>query len=391
MLRRPGHTEAAVDLAGWPGCARPACCARSSARRTRPAWPAATSCGSSPTSTTWCMISIADLIAYRRRIEKQVERVAEAPVPARARRRSPPSATAARYDDREHVALVYGDIGDGEDVLVRVHSECLTGDVFGSLRCDCGPQLHAALAAVAAGGPRRRALHARARGPRHRPAAQAAGLPAAGPGRGHRRRQPRPRPARRRPRLRHRRADPRRPRHAHDAAADQQPGQARRAGGLRPARSSAGCRCPAHAPPENLALPAHQARPDGPPARHHRAGDRGRAADAAATPCASTSSPHERLGRARRRAGGRRRADPRHRRHPLARRDHRPAAGPRRRGAPRRAASPTRPWSGRPARSSCRSSPRRWPSGTTPWSPSASSSAAARRTSSTSATPSPTG
>ena len=56
------------------------------------------------------------------------------------------------YDQREHVAFVFGDIGDGEDVLVRVHSECLTGDVFGSLRCDCGPQLDAALAAVAREG-----------------------------------------------------------------------------------------------------------------------------------------------------------------------------------------------------------------------------------------------
>ena len=56
------------------------------------------------------------------------------------------------YDKREHVAFVYGEIGDGEDVLVRVHSECLTGDVFGSLRCDCGPQLQAALAAVAQEG-----------------------------------------------------------------------------------------------------------------------------------------------------------------------------------------------------------------------------------------------
>lgn len=49
----------------------------------------------------------------------------------------------------EHLALVCGDLGDGEDVLVRVHSECLTGDVLGSLRCDCGPQLHAAMRAVA--------------------------------------------------------------------------------------------------------------------------------------------------------------------------------------------------------------------------------------------------
>jgi 3,4-dihydroxy 2-butanone 4-phosphate synthase/GTP cyclohydrolase II len=59
---------------------------------------------------------------------------------------------ASDLDDKEHVALVLGDIGDGEDVLVRVHSECLTGDVFGSLRCDCGPQLDASLAAVAAEG-----------------------------------------------------------------------------------------------------------------------------------------------------------------------------------------------------------------------------------------------
>ena len=58
----------------------------------------------------------------------------------------------AEYDAAEHIALVYGDIGDGRDVLVRVHSECLTGDVFGSLRCDCGPQLDAALARVAAEG-----------------------------------------------------------------------------------------------------------------------------------------------------------------------------------------------------------------------------------------------
>ena len=55
-------------------------------------------------------------------------------------------------DGTDHVALVMGDIGDGEDVLVRVHSECLTGDVFGSLRCDCGPQLDAAIAAVGAKG-----------------------------------------------------------------------------------------------------------------------------------------------------------------------------------------------------------------------------------------------
>src|SRR5262249_59327658 len=92
------------------------------------------------------LVTIADLIAYRRRFEKQVERVAEARIPT-----SHGVFTAYGYDNVldgiEHIALVCGDIGDGEEVLVRVHSECLTGDVFGSLRCDGGPQLEAALAA----------------------------------------------------------------------------------------------------------------------------------------------------------------------------------------------------------------------------------------------------
>ena len=86
------------------------------------------------------LISIADLIAYRRRFEQLVERVASARVPPRYGEFTAVG-YAASYDEREHVAFVLGDIGDGEDVLVRVHSECLTGDVFGSLRCDCGPQL----------------------------------------------------------------------------------------------------------------------------------------------------------------------------------------------------------------------------------------------------------
>jgi 3,4-dihydroxy 2-butanone 4-phosphate synthase/GTP cyclohydrolase II len=80
-----------------------------------------------------------------------VERVAEARIPT-----VHGSFRAIGYDSLvdgiEHIAMVFGEIGDGEDVLVRVHSECLTGDVFGSLRCDCGPQLDAALARVAAEG-----------------------------------------------------------------------------------------------------------------------------------------------------------------------------------------------------------------------------------------------
>jgi 3,4-dihydroxy 2-butanone 4-phosphate synthase/GTP cyclohydrolase II len=95
--------------------------------------------------------TIADLIAYRRHQEKLVERVIEARIPTRHG-----TFTGVGYrslvDDRQHMALVMGDIGDGQSVLTRVHSECLTGDVFGSLRCDCGDQLDQALARVAAEG-----------------------------------------------------------------------------------------------------------------------------------------------------------------------------------------------------------------------------------------------
>jgi 3,4-dihydroxy 2-butanone 4-phosphate synthase/GTP cyclohydrolase II len=90
------------------------------------------------------LISIADLIEHRRRREVLVDRVATATIPTtwgefRA------FAYESVVDGRTHVALVLGDIGDGADVMTRVHSECLTGDVFGSLRCDCGSQLERAL------------------------------------------------------------------------------------------------------------------------------------------------------------------------------------------------------------------------------------------------------
>ncbi|MEO8329008.1 MAG: GTP cyclohydrolase II, partial [Candidatus Nanopelagicales bacterium] len=94
------------------------------------------------------MISIADLIAYVRRTERQVERIATTKLPTVAG-----DFTAIGYRDTitgsDHVAMVRGEIGDGLDVLVRVHSECLTGDVFGSLRCDCGPQLATAFERIA--------------------------------------------------------------------------------------------------------------------------------------------------------------------------------------------------------------------------------------------------
>ena len=138
VLRRAGHTETAVDLAKLGG-----------------KYPAGVlaevmnddgSVARLPDLERFAkehellIGTIADLIAYRRKFEKLVERVVEARLPT-------PHGTftavgfRSLVDDRQHVALVMGDLGDGEAVLTRVHSECLTGDVFGSARCDCGQQL----------------------------------------------------------------------------------------------------------------------------------------------------------------------------------------------------------------------------------------------------------
>ena len=149
VLRRPGHTEAAVDLATMAGL-RPAgvLCELVNDDGTMMRLPDLEKFVAEHGLT---LVSIADLIAYRRRHEKQVEHVATARIPTEY---GVFKAVGYRstYDGAEHVALVYGDLSDGAEVLVRVHSECLTGDVFGSLRCDCGPQLDAALARVAAEG-----------------------------------------------------------------------------------------------------------------------------------------------------------------------------------------------------------------------------------------------
>jgi 3,4-dihydroxy 2-butanone 4-phosphate synthase/GTP cyclohydrolase II len=97
------------------------------------------------------IVSIAQLIAYRRRHEKMVQRVAEARLPTEYGQ-----FTAIAYrsviDPDEHVALVKGDISGDEPVLVRVHSECLTGDVFHSLRCDCGEQIALAMKSISEEG-----------------------------------------------------------------------------------------------------------------------------------------------------------------------------------------------------------------------------------------------
>jgi 3,4-dihydroxy 2-butanone 4-phosphate synthase/GTP cyclohydrolase II len=97
------------------------------------------------------IITVKDLIAYRMRTEKLVERIAEFSLPT-AYGEFRGVAYESKPDKIAHVALVMGEIGDGKGVLVRVHSECLTGDALHSLRCDCGPQRDAALAAIAREG-----------------------------------------------------------------------------------------------------------------------------------------------------------------------------------------------------------------------------------------------
>jgi 3,4-dihydroxy 2-butanone 4-phosphate synthase/GTP cyclohydrolase II len=151
VLRRPGHTEAAVDLTRMAGLAEVGALCEIVSEKNEADMARGDELRVFAEDHGLTLVSIADLIAYRRRFEKQVERVAEARIP------TPHGPFVAYgYDNVlngiEHIALVCGDLGDGEDVLVRVHSECLTGDVFGSLRCDCGPQLDAALQAVAAEG-----------------------------------------------------------------------------------------------------------------------------------------------------------------------------------------------------------------------------------------------
>jgi 3,4-dihydroxy 2-butanone 4-phosphate synthase/GTP cyclohydrolase II len=149
VLVRPGHTEAAVDLARLAGLTPAGVIAEvvnddGTMMRGQQLRDFADEHG-------LLMISIEDLIHHRRRHENHVERAAETRLPTKAG-----DFTAYGYritiDGSEHVALVHGDLGDGYDVLTRVHSECLTGDVFGSHRCDCGPQLDEAMERIVAEG-----------------------------------------------------------------------------------------------------------------------------------------------------------------------------------------------------------------------------------------------
>jgi 3,4-dihydroxy 2-butanone 4-phosphate synthase/GTP cyclohydrolase II len=150
VLKRAGHTEATVDLcrlAGkFPGgvlCEIVTADKSGMARLPELEQFAATH--------QLPLISIADLIRYRRQHEKLVRRVAEASLPTE-HGQFQAYVFESVLDAEQHLALVYGDLANTRDVLVRVHSECLTGDVMGSMRCDCGPQLHTALAKIAAEG-----------------------------------------------------------------------------------------------------------------------------------------------------------------------------------------------------------------------------------------------
>ncbi|MEV0601758.1 bifunctional 3,4-dihydroxy-2-butanone-4-phosphate synthase/GTP cyclohydrolase II [Streptomyces sp. NPDC050315] len=149
VLTRNGHTEAGVDLARLAGL-RPAAAIVEIAGedgtmlRLPELIPFARKHG-------LAIISIEDLIAYRRSSEPTVRREATTRLPT-AFGEFTAHGYRSTVDGVEHIALVAGDLGDGEDVLVRVHSECLTGDIFHSLRCDCGPQLQESLRRISEAG-----------------------------------------------------------------------------------------------------------------------------------------------------------------------------------------------------------------------------------------------
>jgi 3,4-dihydroxy 2-butanone 4-phosphate synthase / GTP cyclohydrolase II len=149
VLCRPGHTEAAVDLARLAGITPAGVLAEVvNDDGTMARLPALRAFAD---QHGLALISIAQLICYRRSTERMVRRVAQTRLP-NAHGEWCALGYQNSVDGTEHIALVLGDLGDGERVLVRVHSECLTGDVLGSHRCDCGAQLEAAMAAIAAEG-----------------------------------------------------------------------------------------------------------------------------------------------------------------------------------------------------------------------------------------------
>ncbi len=149
VLRRPGHTEAAVDLARLAGLPEAGVLAEVvNDDGTMARLPELREFAD---THDLALISIEQLIEYRRRTERQLTRQAQTRLP-NAYGLWQAFGYRHEIDGTEYVALVLGDVAGGADVLTRLHSECLTGDVFGSLRCDCGAQLEAAMAAISAEG-----------------------------------------------------------------------------------------------------------------------------------------------------------------------------------------------------------------------------------------------
>ncbi|HEV2360581.1 MAG TPA: bifunctional 3,4-dihydroxy-2-butanone-4-phosphate synthase/GTP cyclohydrolase II [Acidimicrobiales bacterium] len=150
VLKRAGHTEATIDLCRLAGVQEAGILCeivtpdKSAMARTPELVEFAKEHG-------LCVISIADLVRWRRQREKLVTRIASAKIPTEMGEFTG-IAFESTLDGEQHLALVRGDVAGKKNVLVRVHSECLTGDVFGSQRCDCGEQLSAALQRIAEEG-----------------------------------------------------------------------------------------------------------------------------------------------------------------------------------------------------------------------------------------------
>ena len=150
VLKRAGHTEAAVDLARLAGCA-PAGVLSEVVTPDHQAMARGPDLRRLARQHDLPIVSVAALVRHRLRSERLVRPMAEARVPTRHGAFTC-HAWESLVDGIEHLAFVRGDVRDGEPVLVRVHSECLTGDVFGSHRCDCGAQLDDSMRAIAAEG-----------------------------------------------------------------------------------------------------------------------------------------------------------------------------------------------------------------------------------------------